>query len=107
MSWAVSRCPKCDAEIRSRDIRAAGPFSCPNCSSRLQAPEAYARWIGLGNVLVTGLAFRLLGFDHLHLLYAVLLDWFPVQVVALRVVRYAVPPRLREYLPRQATLRLR
>jgi hypothetical protein len=107
VSRLLSGCPKCGAHLRGREVLAAGPFPCPNCHARLQARGSYAAWIGVGNVLASGCAFRLLGLGGLHLLYAVLLAWLPVQYAALHLVKYALPPRVSEYLPRDSTLRLR
>ena len=47
------------------------------------------------------------GFVGLHLLYAVLLAWFPVQYLALSLVKYVIPPKIKAYLPEDATLHLR
>lgn len=107
MSWFLSRCPKCGAQIESSQVLAVGPFPCPHCQARIEAPESYGGWIGLGNLLISGGALWLCGSSGLHLVAATLLAWFPVQFVALRLVRYMVPPRLREYLPQDTTLRLR
>ena len=107
MNRFLSRCPKCGAQIESRHVFSAGPFPCPNCNARIEAPESYGRWIGLGSLLVSGAALWLCGFGGPHLVAAAILAWIPIQFVALRLVRYVVPPKLREHLPQDTTLRLR
>jgi hypothetical protein len=106
MKRPIRQCVKCGVVLRYDDILAAGPFSCPSCHTKLQAPDSYARWIGLGNLLFSTAVFRLLGFSDLHLLYSVMLAWLPVQYLAINLVKYAIPPKIEIYLPNDSTLRL-
>jgi hypothetical protein len=100
-------CIECGALLKCEDIRAAGPFPCPTCHRQLQAPASYGRWIALGSLLVPAVAFGALGFGGLHLLFAVLLSWLPIDCLALNLVKYAILPRIEIYAPNDTTLRLR
>jgi uncharacterized paraquat-inducible protein A len=100
-------CIRCGAPLRTRDIKVAGPFSCPACQARLQARESYAQWSFWGSmVTVTALLF-IFGFRGLSLLYALLLAAIPTLYVEVNFLKYLIPPRIEDYLPEDATLRLR
>jgi len=103
----VGTCPECGRSLKYREILAAGPFACPVCQAQLQAPDSYGRWIGLGSLLLPVAILGAFGFRGLHLLYAVLLSFLPIDWLALRLVKYVMPPKIEIYLPRETTLRLR
>src|SRR5487761_1885222 len=79
MKRPTRTCVSCGARLEPSQIRAAGPFPCPSCHTQLQAPSSYAHWISASNLLFSAIVFFTLGFRSLHLLYAVLLSWFPLQ----------------------------
>jgi len=107
MKIPIRSCVQCGAPLRTEDILAAGPFPCPSCHTKLQAPNSYAGWIGLANLLISAAVSRVIGFSGLHLLYAVIVAWLPVQYLALSLVRYVIPPKIEIYLPKDASLNLR
>jgi hypothetical protein len=87
-------CPKCGALLKPAQIVAAGPFPCPNCGTKLQAPNRYGRWIGAGSLALSVIACLVLGFRGLHLLYAVLLLSVVIIYLAIHLLKYAVPPKI-------------
>ena len=62
---------------------------------------SYARWLGLGNLLISLVLFAALGFRGFHLLCAVALAWFPVQFLALNLVKFAIPPQIGFAIPQK------
>ena len=48
----------------------------------------------MSNLLISTIAFSGFGFRRLHLLYAVLLSWFPLQFLLSNLVPYFLPPRI-------------
>src|ERR1019366_6293915 len=106
MMRSARRCVQCGAQLRPEDIPAAGPFPCPTCRTRLQAPNSYAGWIGLGCLLFPAAVLRAFGVGGLHLLITVLLLWLPIDYLALSFSRYVVPPKIQIYLPRDTALNL-
>ena len=106
MKRPVRRCVKCGVVLKYGDILAAGPFPCPSCQTRLQAPSSYGRWILLGSLIFSALVLRVLGLDGFHLLYATLLAWVVVNYLAIQLLKYAIPPKIDVYVPRDSTLRL-
>jgi hypothetical protein len=107
MKRSVGACIKCGAALGYDDILAAGPFSCPQCHTRLQAPDSYGHITGFGSILVTVVALAAWGFRGFHLLYASLIALVPVVYLAINLVKYVVPPKIEFYLPEDATLDLR
>lgn len=100
-------CVACGGPLKSEEILAAGPFPCPTCHAQLQAPNSYGRWIGLGSLIFPAVVFWKLGFGGLHLLFAVLLSWLPIDYLALHLIKSVIPPKIEIYLPEDTTLRLR
>ena len=107
MKKPVRACVKCGTSLQYNQILAAGPFSCPVCHAQLQVPDAYALWIAVGNLLFSAVVFGTLGFRGLHLLYAILLVWLPIQYIAINFLNFVIPPKIEIYLPKNATLHLR
>jgi hypothetical protein len=107
MKSLLRSCVVCGNPLKYEEILSAGPFPCPTCNARLQAPKSYGRWIALGSLLLPAVVFWALGFGGLHLLYAILLTWFPVGYLALHLVKYVMPPKIEIYLPEDTRLRLR
>ena len=94
MRRPVRSCTNCDGTLKFSDIPAAGTFSCPLCGMKLRAAGSYARWIGLGNVILCTILFALSGLRGPTLALAVALVHFPIQFVALRCMVQLIPPRI-------------
>lgn len=90
----VRQCPSCEASLQPWEIRGAGTFTCPYCDRTLQAAAAYSNWISICNVLFCTGVFILLGFRGLHLLYAILLAWWPVEFIAGNLLLWVIPPKI-------------
>jgi hypothetical protein len=97
-------CVGCGSPLKGEEILSAGPFRCPACHIQLRAPSSYSRWIGLGSLLFPAIVFRALGFTGLHLLFAVLLAWFPVGYLGLQLIKFVIPPKIKVYLPKDTTV---
>jgi hypothetical protein len=93
------RCPKCDAPLKPTQIVAAGSFPCPNCGTKLQAPNNYGQWIAVGSLALSVGASLVLGFRGLHLLYAVLVLMVVIDYLAIHLLKYAVPPQVAIAVP--------
>ena len=94
MKGPIRSCVKCGAPLKPQEIRAAGPFPCPSCHTHLQAVDSYAHWISVSNLLFSTIVLFAFGFRGLHLLYAVLLSWFPLQFLLSNLVTHLLPPRI-------------
>jgi hypothetical protein len=92
-------CPKCGGLMKPGQIRAAGPFPCPICQTQIQAPPSYGHWVHFLSVVASATTFWAFGLRRFHLLYAVLLAWWPVLVLAMNLVKYIVPPRIKIAAP--------
>jgi|SRR5690348_14289325 hypothetical protein len=57
--------------------------------------------------IFSAVVFGALGFRGLHLLYAILLAWLPIQYIAINFLKFVIPPKIEIYLPKDATLHLR
>lgn len=95
------KCVECGALLSPEEILAAGPFPCPTCHARIQARTAYGHWVYFLSVLFSAGVFYVLGFRGLHLIYAILLAWWPVLFLAMNVVIYLVPPKIELAVPRK------
>jgi hypothetical protein len=93
MMRPVRKCPRCNITLRYREILPAGHFSCPVCHVQLQAPKSYAVWIAAINAL---------GFRNLHLFWALLLAWWPLEFFFVNAGRYMVPPKVQVAAPEKA-----
>lgn len=98
---SVSKCAKCGASLSPREIRSAGVFACPRCHAALQARRSYGDCISAANVAISATALTLMGFSGTHLLYAVILAWFPVEVVLMTSLKYVIPPKIEAGEPRR------
>jgi hypothetical protein len=98
----IRLCPQCCLPLKWWQISAAGVFPCPHCGTQLQAPASYARWLGLGNLLVSLVLFAALGFRGFHLFYTIALAWVPVQFLALNLVKGAIPPQIGFAIPEKS-----
>ena len=63
---------------------------------------SYSRLIGLGCLVFPAIVLRGLGFEGIHLLYATLGSWIPVNVLALNLLKYVIPPKVELYLPKDS-----
>jgi hypothetical protein len=100
MKASIRSCVKCGVALRRQEIRAAGPFPCPSCHTQLQAVDSYAHWITVSNLVLATGAFFMFGFRGLHLVFAVLLSWFPLQFLMSTLVPRLLPPRIEIADPR-------
>ena len=107
MRMPCRSCVKCGATLQNSEILAAGPFDCPHCHTKLQAPNSYGGWIGLCTLLFSAGIFYMIGLHGLGLAVAIILSWLPIQYVALNSIRLLIPPRIEIYLPRENKLNLR
>jgi hypothetical protein len=92
-------CPLCDASLGPGEIVAAGRFFCRACRGEVQASKAYGRWIFLGTLFLLIAIFWFLGFRGQRLIYAVLVAFVPLDVLAVRTLKYLIPPNLEPYVP--------
>jgi hypothetical protein len=106
MSRPIRKCPNCGVSLTCQDIRAGGPFPCPECKTLLQATEYYAILTLSTSLLLSGVAFAALGFRGLRLLYALLWGLVPVIYLAANYFKYLIPPKIEPYVPRKKTLRM-
>ena len=104
MSKSTRSCPQCGSVLKIEDLRAAAPFSCSICGTRLRAPRVYARWIGLSSLLLPIVFFRLFGLTGIHWFYAVLLSWLPLEVLTLRYSKYLILPGVELLLQKETDL---
>jgi hypothetical protein len=86
--------------LEPAQIVAAGPFPCPNCGTKVQAPYSYGQWIAVGSLALSVVASLVLGFRGFHLLYAVLLLLVVIDYLAIHLLKYVVPPKIEIAVPR-------
>jgi hypothetical protein len=89
----------CGELLKPGQVAAAGFFECPNCETKLQASNQYARWIALGSLLFSVVASLALGFRGFGLLYTVLLVFVVADFLALNLLKHAVPPKIEVAVP--------
>ena len=92
-------CPLCDASLGASEIVAAGRFFCRACRGEIQASKAYGRWIFLGTLCVAIAIFWFFGFRAQRLIYATVIAFIPLDVLAIRTLKYLLPPNLVPYVP--------
>jgi predicted RNA-binding Zn-ribbon protein involved in translation (DUF1610 family) len=92
-------CPDCHVSLRPAQIRAAGAFSCPKCGVQLQASNRYGRLIALVSFLFSIAASLTLGFRGWQLVCAILVFVALIDILAINLVKYAIPPRIGAALP--------
>lgn len=95
------KCPNCNASLRPWETRGAGNFPCPYCEIQLEAAESYGHWISFGNLALSTAIFFALGFKGLHLVYAVLLAWWPIEFIAVNSLPWLLPPKIQIARPRK------
>lgn len=108
MKRPIRTCPKCGAALRYEEIMPTGPlFPCPVCHAQLQIPDYYGLSIWAGAIGLPALVFAALGFSWMHLIVAELIVIYPVLYLALRFLKYIIPPKIEIYFPDETTLNLR
>jgi hypothetical protein len=107
MKLSTRKCVKCGTPLRNGEIVVVGPFPCPSCHTQLQAAESYVQIAVWGGVLISIAVFYLAGLRGLRLACAVLIAFMLVVFVVANILKYLVPPKIENYLPRDSTLRLR
>ncbi len=101
-------CPKCGASLKYEEIMANGPsFPCPSCRENLQVPDYYLSLIWIAAIIVPALILWAFGLSWLYLVFAELVVVYPVLYLALRFVKYVIPPKIETYLPSETELHLR
>jgi hypothetical protein len=99
----MRKCPTCGTTLRDGEILPVGHFPCPACRTQLQASDSYSTWIVGVNTLACLVISYALGFRNLHLVYAVLLAWWPLLYLFVNVGRYIVPPKVEIAAPAKST----
>jgi len=101
-------CPKCGASLKYEDIMAAGPsFACPSCGETLQVPDYYLSLLWTAAIMIPVLVLWAFGLSWPYLILGELVVVYPVVYLALRFVKYIIPPKIETYLPRETELHLR
>lgn len=92
-------CPKCHAILRAADIAPAGTFECPHCRTRLQAPNSFGVWVAAAS-LVSSVALSLgIGLRGVRLFSAAAILLLIIDVIAINLVKYVVPPKIQLATP--------
>lgn len=103
MLRAAKKCPRCHAPLPPGEILPVGQFPCRACQTQLQASNSYQIWTVAINTLTCVAIPCVLGFRHLHLVYAVLLAWWPLLFLLVNVGRYMVPPKVEVAAPQKTS----
>jgi hypothetical protein len=101
-------CPKCGSLLAYEEIMARGAsFPCPSCGDRLQVPDYYLLSIWTAAIAVPALVFWAFGVPWPYVVVGELVTVYPVVYLALRFVKYIIPPKIEFYLPTKTELHLR
>lgn len=83
----VLRCPRCESSLSYVVVRLQEPFECPACGRWLEVPSWCWKLTVVPSLLVAGLVPYALGLRGGSLLLAVIALWWPINVVALVILK--------------------